>query len=496
MFCPKCGTKALDGATFCQKCGAKLITDSAAQQSATSMLVQQTPPSTHNVPSDTPKKKKSKKLPIILVAVVLAVVAIIVIAMNWNGKIDYEATVRAHQPFAVSEGLSYTYGEVLDKYISSPDWKVRDSGDVSYVDISGKAKGTDNELLVTIKVTPDEKDSDIALITPESVTVANEKSPTQNDAVEFLLGMFLMYDKGDDDLSYLLSDDTADKILYQGVPVDQLLGVSPDDFISIFGEPDTTNYGGEELIYGSVTINIDMWSAATPYLSGIHSSSLDDFTYNGQPLSDNYDELTQIMGKEPDEARVFGDAYSMSYQWEHMGSPAWLTIETPAAEGSTAITQVGVSWWVDTTEEYQEPSEAAVDPNATQNRGMVSYTDLLGTWQWQGKNAVDAALGVGGTKQLTLYSNGTCKGEIATSGNVNGEFILTFVPDAWSFLEYEQVLQASAMTTGWDWDSNGSPIEVPVYKTMNFKVTMSGNAMYLENVENPGSKYIEYIKVD
>ena len=32
MFCPKCGTKALDGAEFCQKCGAKLILDSDGVQ--------------------------------------------------------------------------------------------------------------------------------------------------------------------------------------------------------------------------------------------------------------------------------------------------------------------------------------------------------------------------------------------------------------------------------------------------------------------------------
>lgn len=32
MFCPKCGTKALDGAEFCQKCGAKLILDTEGNQ--------------------------------------------------------------------------------------------------------------------------------------------------------------------------------------------------------------------------------------------------------------------------------------------------------------------------------------------------------------------------------------------------------------------------------------------------------------------------------
>lgn len=203
MFCPKCGTKALDGATFCQKCGAKLIVNDATQQAATSTPVQ--PTQSQNVPLDAAKKKKSKKLPIIIGAVALVIVAVIVIAMNWNGEIDYEATVRAHQPFNVTQGLPYTYGEVLDKYISSPNWKVRKSGDVNYVDISGKAKGTDNELVVTIKVTEDPRDPDLASIAPESVTIDGEKSPTKNDATRFLLAMFTAYDERANNLSDLLS---------------------------------------------------------------------------------------------------------------------------------------------------------------------------------------------------------------------------------------------------------------------------------------------------
>lgn len=95
---------------------------------------------------------------------------------------------------------------------------------------------------------------------------------------------------------------------------------------------------------------------------------------------------------------------------------------------------------------------------------------------------------------MTLYSNGTCEGDLATSGSINNEFVLSFHPDTWSFLEYEQIVQVSAMTTGWDWNSNGTPIEVPAYKTMNFKVLMSGNTLQLENVVTPDSKDIAYIK--
>lgn len=156
---------------------------------------------------------------------------------------------------------------------------------------------------------------------------------------------------------------TADKIDCKGVPLDMLLGAPYDDVISILGNPDQSNYGGEELIYGDVTIGIDMWSTDTPYLCTIRSNDLSNFTYNGQSLSDDYDKLTQIFGKEPNDARVFNDTYTMSYSWDYMGSSAWLTVEIPAAEGSSATTQVGVSWWNDVSgenssasdETYQEP---------------------------------------------------------------------------------------------------------------------------------------------
>lgn len=200
MFCPKCGTKALDGALFCQKCGAKLIVDEPAAKP----LVESPAKSKNQsgaVPKEAPMKKKSKKLPIIIGVAALVVLAVIFVAMNWEGKTDYEATVRAHKPFANSQGLPYTYGEVFDKYIPGAKWEVRESGDAAHVDITGNAKGTDAEVVITIKVSLDAKDPDLAPISPESVTVSGEKSPTEDEAVRFLLAMFVAYDEGDKDLS-------------------------------------------------------------------------------------------------------------------------------------------------------------------------------------------------------------------------------------------------------------------------------------------------------
>lgn len=308
MFCPKCGTKALDGATFCQKCGAKLTAGDTVQQAAASTSVQHT--QTSNASPDTPKKKKSKKLPIIIGAVALAIVAVIVIAMNWDGKIDYEATVRAHQPF-VSQGTSLTYGEVLDKYITPPDWKVRHSGEVNYVDISGKAKGTDNELVVTIKVTEDPSDPDLASISPESVTIDGKKSPTQNDAVEFLLAMFLMYEEGYDNISDLFSEtqspNTVD-VNYEGVSLSQLLDLPADEVIALLGPP--VVHDEYKLAYDTIEFELDGGR-----ITSAESFNPEKFLISGTPLAQNRSMLPALLG-EPTHEGEGGSGYEMTFDMD------------------------------------------------------------------------------------------------------------------------------------------------------------------------------------
>ena len=172
MFCENCGNQLPDDAWFCNNCGIKLIADDAAQQ---------------------PVKKK----PVIkrvwfwlLVAVVIAAAAAVVIFYT-GGKTDYIAAVRRHAPFERSYGIADTYGAVFDMYINSPEWSERKSGDIVYVDISGALKGSGEKLVISIGVAADSR------ITPHSVTVDGERSPTQNDAAAFLLLMFEAYDNGD-----------------------------------------------------------------------------------------------------------------------------------------------------------------------------------------------------------------------------------------------------------------------------------------------------------
>lgn len=138
MFCPNCGEKIIDNAAFCKKCGAKLDMNDRAQESqekaeqspVQSATYQDTPGiqkseetfKTGGEKNKTEKtnRKSKNKMPLIIGILVLAVIVAVLV---WREQIDYVETVKQHKPFAVSQGMPYTYEEVLDKYIVSPEWK-------------------------------------------------------------------------------------------------------------------------------------------------------------------------------------------------------------------------------------------------------------------------------------------------------------------------------------------------------------------------------------
>lgn len=104
MFCPNCGTKALDNAEFCQSCGAKLIVDAVEKkQPETSTWQTQVQP--RQYPTGTPEKKKGKKWPIILgVAGVLLCLLVILAVMGGN-----DSSKNQSQENSTGVNLSETY---------------------------------------------------------------------------------------------------------------------------------------------------------------------------------------------------------------------------------------------------------------------------------------------------------------------------------------------------------------------------------------------------
>ncbi len=209
MFCPKCGTKAIDGAEFCQKCGTKLITDEPVKPSAEMPSVdsvQPTNPSQQPNPvqppdpspvNQTPKKKKSKR-PVIIGAIIATVVlvAIVVVVLIWSGRIDYEAVVRAYTPYQDSADMPYTCGEVFDRYIPEAEWTVRESDGIHLVDIGGTLKGADQEALITIQMEVDEK---MELVKMELVSLTLDGKKPEEDV---FFALFAAYHEQDEDLSH------------------------------------------------------------------------------------------------------------------------------------------------------------------------------------------------------------------------------------------------------------------------------------------------------
>ena len=128
--------------------------------------------------------------------IILSVIAVIFIALNWEGKVNYIATVKAHTPFAGGQGLPYTYEEVLNKYFDQLDWKVREESGIHYVDINGTVKEIDSKFALTIRVSPNPDDPNSVFMDPVSVILGDRQSATEDEAAGVIYNLFCMYDEG------------------------------------------------------------------------------------------------------------------------------------------------------------------------------------------------------------------------------------------------------------------------------------------------------------
>lgn len=196
MFCSKCGNQLPDGAAFCPQCGSKLSEELAA--APTSAEPQKS--EADSAAPEKPKKKKSKKLPIILGVAAVAIAVFFFTSMG--GGTNYKATVRAYTPYAQSQGIPHTCGQVFDRYLSNAVWSVRESGGGAYVEINGTAKGTDKELATTVWV---ETEGDGAKLKPSTLKLGEEYL-TKNA----FFALFVAYDQQDEDLSHF--DELMDEV--------------------------------------------------------------------------------------------------------------------------------------------------------------------------------------------------------------------------------------------------------------------------------------------
>lgn len=251
MFCPRCGNEMEDQAAFCTKCGEQLRAGNNAgqpgmgQPSQTQTPYQQQPSYQQQIPYQQqmpyqqmtpipPRKKRNILLPVLLgVAAFIIVIALGVTAAVFilRDNTDYVATVQEYKPFK-SDGLSYTYGEVLEKYVKSAEWQEEDrSRESCYVIVSGSLKGTKEDAEFKFKVESDGKKADQADIELKSVKIDGDKL----DADEFSYMMFLAFDDGEKDLA---------DVLYPPTDYDEIFsesdGEEEDPFEEEAEEPDVS----------------------------------------------------------------------------------------------------------------------------------------------------------------------------------------------------------------------------------------------------------------
>ena len=218
MYCHKCGRELPEGASFCPECGAMSI---AAEHESTGAApavsfsngssTKSSPSGQPSVPAGAPGPKASSKkkaiIGVISALVVVVAVAAVLVALNWN-SVDYVASVKAHQPFT-SQDIPYTYGEVLDKYIEDADWKAtkgeKGSDLLATVEVSGTAKGLEQECQISIQISPNPEDPEGVLFHPQSATVGDSEFSGDSEMAEFLYPWFLAYGMQVDDLSTVIA---------------------------------------------------------------------------------------------------------------------------------------------------------------------------------------------------------------------------------------------------------------------------------------------------
>ena len=173
MYCHQCGQQLPEEAAYCPACGTKVIyeeqntenTISAAPTSPTpapplsaaSLPTEYFPGNLqllHLRPKHLPRKKAKPgvKAGVLSAIGMMIVAAAIFVVLSWN-SVDYVAFVKAFQPFN-SQGMPYTYGQVLDKYIEDAKWSAakreKNSDLLTTVEVYGSAKGIDQETKLSI----------------------------------------------------------------------------------------------------------------------------------------------------------------------------------------------------------------------------------------------------------------------------------------------------------------------------------------------------------
>ena len=165
----------------------------------------------------------------------------------------------------------------------------------------------------------------------------------------------------------------ADKLLYNGIPVDTIMEMKAEDVIAAFGEAD--EYSDENFVQilsedGERLVAMANFDSAgyVSYFAG----DPEKFELNGESLNQDYDKLVKIFGREPDSEETFD---LLEARWFFDGYSILLGLDEDGLPGKTEI-------WKDNAMD-SEDNQVELDP------------ELMGRWRSYDGNA------------LTLNDNGT-----------------------------------------------------------------------------------------
>lgn len=232
--CPSCGAFLHESVSVCADCGADMQSAAPAPPPHAPVLSSSsTPgptassPSSQNAssaqspydddpgkrigfhPSDSyvsPNTHRPKRgHTVLILAIVAAVCAVgIFIFYSWEGEVNYIGSVKAWTPFRQSHELSYSVGQVLNRYMPNAVWTEKEgSGNSVVVEASGELLGAEGIYTFEFVVTPDENNRGSAAFRVQSVTRDGHAISPSDPAVP-LLYLFSVRREGLDDAAGIL----------------------------------------------------------------------------------------------------------------------------------------------------------------------------------------------------------------------------------------------------------------------------------------------------
>lgn len=413
MFCRKCGAFLPEDSEFCQKCGTQLLVlDSSGEQQAlpdkaketssysngltdkpenngTGVEAPITMPTIESVPivppviqSTSAVKEKKSKTPLIIIlsaiSLTVAVIAFFVIRGIINSDDTYIASLKAFKPLA-SSGFDYTCQEVFEKYIDPCEWETISMDGYHLVQISGTVKGTDKPVSINFRMT---ENGDQFKIILEDVYYDKIKSPSSQDAQNFIGNWFSAYGEGYTDLSPFLDDTggsgsavpTNDTIAILGVDIDDLIygeWNEIDAFAEKFleeGELGSTWHNGNQTRgnhYGDLEFTTPDDPQDGRKILSMTLSDMSVVTLGGVSLNRSREELRALMGSIAQlETIDSSDHYNMpKYElifFYDNNRPSKVTINTKGQADSTSTQNSGSGKYIG---EDTYGSTLTLDPN-------------------------------------------------------------------------------------------------------------------------------------